>query len=243
MKTVLITGASKGIGRQMAIAFAKERYNVIINYNKSQDTAKALESELKASGYSVVAIKADISSEEEVQKMIYEGYSLFSSIDVLINNAAISSIKLFTDITLEEWNEIFNVNVNGTFNVTKAVLNKMINAKYGKIINVSSIWGMVGASCETHYSATKGAIISLTKALAKELGPSNINVNCIAPGVIATEMNDNLTVEELDMLKEDTPLERIGSTTDIANLALFLASDKASFITGQIISPNGGFVI
>ncbi|MEG0771256.1 MAG: 3-oxoacyl-ACP reductase FabG [Clostridia bacterium] len=243
MKTVLITGASKGIGRQMAIAFAKERYNVIINYNKSQDTAKALESELKASGYSVVAIKADISSEEEVQKMIYEGYSLFSSIDVLINNAAISSIKLFTDITLEEWNEIFSVNVNGTFNVTKAVLNKMINAKYGKIINVSSIWGMVGASCETHYSATKGAIISLTKALAKELGPSNINVNCIAPGVIATEMNDNLTVEELDMLKEDTPLERIGSTTDIANLALFLASDKASFITGQIISPNGGFVI
>ncbi|MEG2045005.1 MAG: SDR family oxidoreductase [Clostridia bacterium] len=243
MKTVLITGASKGIGRQMAIAFAKERYNVIINYNKSQDTAKALESELKASGYSVVAIKADISSEEEVQKMIDEGYSLFSSIDVLINNAAISSIKLFTDITLEEWNEIFNVNVNGTFNVTKAVLNKMINAKYGKIINVSSIWGMVGASCETHYSATKGAIISLTKALAKELGPSNINVNCIAPGVIATEMNDNLTVEELDMLKEDTPLERIGSTTDIANLALFLASDKASFITGQIISPNGGFVI
>ncbi|MEG1981894.1 MAG: SDR family oxidoreductase [Clostridia bacterium] len=243
MKTVLITGASKGIGRQMAIAFAKERYNVIINYNKSQDTAKALESELKASGYSVVAIKADISSEEEVQKMIDEGYSLFSSIDVLINNAAISSIKLFTDITLEEWNEIFSVNVNGTFNVTKAVLNKMINAKYGKIINVSSIWGMVGASCETHYSATKGAIISLTKALAKELGPSNINVNCIAPGVIATEMNDNLTVEELDMLKEDTPLERIGSTTDIANLALFLASDKASFITGQIISPNGGFVI
>lgn len=242
-KTVLITGASKGIGAGLAKTFAAEGYNVILNYNKSEKEAKELENQLNTKGYSSLAIKADISDIKQVEDMVKTAQNHFGGIDILINNAGIALQKLFCDVTDEEYNNIFDVNVKGTFNCTKIVLPSMINNKYGKIINISSIWGMVGASCEVHYSASKAAIIGLTKALSKEVGPCNITVNCIAPGVIETDMNQNLDIDTIEQLKQDTPLGKIGTPSDIAHLALFLASEKANFITGQIISPNGGMVI
>lgn len=243
MKTVLITGASRGIGREIARQFALENYNVIINYNKSEDKALALLAEIGSIGGTAIAVKADVSSKNEVKNMLEIINEQFGGVDVLVNNAAIASQTLFTDITEAEWDRIFDVNVKGAFNCTQAVLPKMIHNKSGKIINISSIWGITGASCEVHYSATKAALIGFTKSLAKEVGPSGITVNCVAPGVIDTEMNSNLSQETLDSLKEETPLGILGTPKDIANTILFLASDKANFITGQVISPNGGFLI
>ena len=243
MNTVLITGSSRGIGREIARLFAENKYNVVINYNNSKEKALELLNEIRLLGANAIAIKADVSSSIEVKKMIDTIEDNFGSVDVLINNAAIAKQTLFTDITENEWDDIFDINVKGAFNCSKSVLPKMINKKSGNIINISSIWGITGASCEVHYSATKAALIGFTKALAKELGPSGINVNCIAPGVIETEMNKNLSTETLEGLKDETPLGVIGTSRDIANVALFLASDKAKFITGQVISPNGGFLI
>ncbi len=243
MRTVLITGASRGIGAETARLFAKSNYNVVINYNKSENRAIELLNEIQAYGCRAIAIKADVSNSAEVKNMINSANTSFGCIDVLINNAAISVQKLFTDITEAEWDEMFNINVKGAFNCSKAVLPKMIQNKSGKIINISSIWGITGASCEVNYSATKAALIGLTKALAKELGPSGITVNCVAPGVIATEMNSNLSQETIECLKDETPLGILGTPLDIANSVLFLASEKADFITGQVISPNGGFLI
>lgn len=242
-KTVLITGASRGIGRETAILFANEGYNVILNYFKSELKAKLLSSELIAKGLSAVAIKADVSNTAEVEDMFAITNKMFGKVDVLINNAGISQQKLFTDVTEREWDELFAVNVKGMYNCIKVALPSMIKNHAGKIINISSIWGITGASCEVVYSATKAAVIGLTKALAKEVGPSGITVNCVAPGVIATEMNDNLDEETISALKDETPLGIIGTPLDIAQSLLFLASDKANFITGQILSPNGGFVI
>jgi 3-oxoacyl-[acyl-carrier protein] reductase len=175
--------------------------------------------------------------------MVETAKELYGAIDVLINNAAIAQQKLFTDITEEEWDSIFAVNVKGVYNCCKAVVPHMVSQKDGVILNISSVWGMVGASCEVHYSATKAAVIGFSKALAKELGLSGIRVNCIAPGVIDTDMNAGLSPDTLAQLKGETPLARIGTSKDIAALALFLASSEASFITGQVISSNGGFVI
>ena len=169
--------------------------------------------------------------------------SRFGGVDVLVNNAAVAQIKLFSDITSDDWDNIFNVNVKGMFNCTKAVLPYMIHQKHGKIVNISSIWGITGASCEVHYSASKAAVIGLTKALAKELGPSGIQVNCVAPGVVNTDMNAELSKEDIEQIADETPLGVIGNASDIANTVCFLASDKADFITGQVISPNGGLVI
>ncbi|MGL5331203.1 MAG: elongation factor P 5-aminopentanone reductase [Peptostreptococcaceae bacterium] len=242
-KTVLITGASRGIGRACAKLFAKNGYNVLINYNKSKEAAINLYDELISSGYSVSTYKADVSNVDEVNSMIKHCIGTFGKIDVLINNAGISKDKLFTDITLNEWNEMININLNGVFYSTQASLKYMIPEHSGKIINISSIWGMVGGSYEVHYSTSKAAIIGMTKALAKELGPSNIQVNCIAPGVIKTDMLNNVSDDILNMLKDETPLMRLGTPEDIAHCALFLASDNSNFITGQVISPNGGFVI
>lgn len=242
-KTVLITGASRGIGAEAARIFAQNDYNVVVNYHASEQKAIELCRSLLANGYSATPIKADVSNRAEVDRMIDTVNDKFGKIDVLINNAGVAKQSLFTDISQAEWDRMVAVNLTGTFNCCQAVLPDMISRHEGSIINVSSIWGICGASCEVHYSATKAAIIGLTKALAKEVGPSNIRVNCVAPGVIETDMNSNLSLEDLQALMEETPLGRVGTTNDIAELLLFLSSDKASFITGQIISPNGGFVI
>ena len=242
-RTVLVTGASRGIGKAIATLFAENNYNVLINYNKSEEEAMNLYNNLKSKGYSVDVYKADVSKKEEVNMMINYCIGKFEKIDVLINNAGISKTNLFTDISYEEWDEVMATNLNGVFYTTKKALQYMIPEMSGKIINISSIWGMVGGSFEVHYSASKAAVIGMTKALAKELGPSNIQVNCIAPGVIQTDMLNNVSQETLEMLREETPLMKLGTVEDIAHTALFLASENANFITGQVISPNGGFVI
>jgi 3-oxoacyl-[acyl-carrier protein] reductase len=242
-KTALITGATRGIGNEIAKMFAIDGYNVVINYLNSEETAENLCKQLYEKGYNAMKVKADVSNREEVEMMIKTVQNKFGDIDVLVNNAGIAQQKLFTEISNLDWDRIFDVNVKGVFNCSQMVLPKMIQNKKGKIINISSMWGLTGASCEVHYSASKAAVIGLTKALAKEVGPSNIQVNCVAPGVINTDMNADLNNQDIEDIKEQTPLGMIGSVKDIAETVLFLASDKANFITGQIISPNGGMVI
>ncbi|MDQ7093765.1 3-oxoacyl-ACP reductase FabG [Desulfosporosinus sp. PR] len=243
VKTVIVTGASKGIGRITAEVFARHEYNVLINSNRSEKEGITLFDSLKKEGFSVRHFKADVSKRTEVDAMMRFCVNEFGTINVLVNNAGICQEKLFTDITDEDWEEMLNINLKSSFYCTQESLKYMIPQKKGKIINVSSIWGMVGASCEAHYSAAKAGMIGLTKALAKELGPSNIQVNCIAPGIVQTDMLSSYTQEQLNILQEDTPLRRLGNPMDIAMSIFFLASHHADFITGQIISPNGGFVI
>ena len=243
LKTVIITGASRGIGQSIAELFANKGYNVLINFNNSEKSALDLYNKLKSEGLSVKVFKADVSKRNEVESMMKFCVEEFGGIDVLINNAGISQEKLFIDISDDDFDEMINVNLKSVFYCSQVALRYMLPDKKGKIINVSSIWGMVGAACEVHYSASKAGVIGLTKALAKELGPSNIQVNCIAPGVIRTDMLSSYTEDELSVLQENTPLMRLGSPNDIAGCALFLASSYSNFITGQIISPNGGFVI
>jgi len=242
-KTVLVTGASRGIGYEIAKLFAIEGYNVVINYNQNKKAAFILLNELLEAGYNAMVVQADVSSKEQVDSMINSVNKQFGKIDVLVNNAGIAKQQLFTDISLQEWDKMFDVNVKGMFLCCQGVLPAMIRNKSGKIINISSIWGMTGASCEVLYSTTKAAVIGLTKALAKELGPSNIQVNCVAPGVIDTDMNAQLDQATFEDLKEQTPLGTIGRGIDVAETVVFLASEKSNFITGQVISPNGGFLI
>ncbi|MBH6948058.1 SDR family oxidoreductase [Clostridioides difficile] len=242
-KTVLITGGARGIGKAMSKAFAKEGYNVLVNFNKSENEAKELYTILNEKNFSVKLFKADISNREDVEDMVDYCIKEFGGLDVLVNNAGVSQDKLFTDITDEDWDNMMNINLKGSFYCSQATLKYMISEKKGNIINISSIWGISGASCEVHYSITKAGIIGMTKALAKEVGPSNIRVNSIAPGVINTDMLSGYNEEDIDALVEETPLMRLGTPEDIANCAIFLASDKSNFITGQVISPNGGFVI
>lgn len=239
MKTILVTGGSRGIGRAIVEKFAKEGYNVVLNYNKSEYAALDIAKQYK----NVEIFKANVSNPKDVEAMVNFAEEKFKKIDVLVNNAGISSSSLLQDLSLEEWNNLFEVNVTGTFLVTKNVLPNMISNKLGKIINISSVWGLVGASMEVAYSASKAAIIGFTKALAKEVGPSGITVNAIAPGIVMTDMVSNLTLDEFEEIRKDIPLERIGETSDISNTAFFLASEEANYITGQVISPNGGWVI
>lgn len=243
MKNVLITGASRGIGKATAIAFARAGYFVIINYNKSKESAIELQKELTDENLKSTTYQADVSDYDKVLEMVNYCEENFGAIDVLVNNAGIAQQKLFTDLTKDDWKRMMSVDLDGVFNCCRLVLPKMISRHSGKIINLSSIWGISGASCEVHYSAAKAAVIGLTKALAKEVGPSNITVNAVAPGCIDTEMNSNISEDIKKELCEETPLCRFGSPNDIANAILFLASPAADFITGQILSPNGGFVI
>ena len=239
MKTVIVTGGSRGIGRAIVEKFANENYNVILNYNKSEFAALDI-----AKKYTNIDVfKADVSNSKDVEAMINFAESKFGKIDILINNAGISSTGLLQDLSLEEWNKLFETNVTGTFLVTREVLPHMISKKSGKIINISSVWGIIGASTEVAYSASKAAIIGFTKALAKEVGPSGITVNAIAPGIVMTDMVSNLSVDEFEQIRSEIPLGRIGSTDDIANAAFYLASDSADYMTGQIISPNGGWIM
>lgn len=252
MKTMLITGSSRGIGAEIArLAFLSGEYNVIINYNKSLTLAAELKKELenisqmnpqKAFG-KVIIFGADVSKEHDVNEMFANAENHFETVDVLVNNAAMSSFSLFTDLTYEEWNNTMSTNVGSVFLCSKRALKNMIHKKSGKIINISSVWGICGSSCEVHYSASKAAIIGLTKSLAKEVGPSGITVNCIAPGVINTDMNSSLSKETITALCQETPLGKIGTCADIAKTVLFLAGTGGDFITGQVISPNGGLVI
>ena len=242
-KTALITGASRGIGREIAKLFAKNNYNVVINYNNSQKEAEELLEELTKENCSVRIFKADVSNVNEANALVNYTIGQFEKIDVLVNNAGISRYNTFTDISYEEWHEVMNVNLNSVFYVTKKALQYMLDEHSGKIINISSMWGLVGSSNEVHYSTSKAALIGMTKALAKELGPSNIQVNAIAPGVIETDMLSDISDETIEMLKYETPLMRIGKPIDIARCALFLAEEGGDFITGQVISYNGGFVI
>ena len=237
-KTVLISGGSRGIGADMVRLFSEHNYNVAFTYKKSHENAREI-----AEKYNALPICADSACEEDVLSAVALVEKTYGGVDVLINNAAISSFSLFTDISTQQWKDIFDVNVHGAFYYTRAVLPKMINKKHGRIINISSMWGVSGSSCEVHYSTTKAALIGMTKALAKEVGPSGITVNCIAPGVIATDMNCSLSEEDLAALKDDTPMCRIGEVSDVANVALFLAQETSSFITGQVIGVDGGYII
>lgn len=243
MPSVLITGASRGIGRATALAFAKAGWWVAANYNHSEAEALSLVEEIKAMGGTAIAIKCDVSDHDACASMIKQAESAFGHIDALVNNAGISCDMMFTDTSPETWRRTFAVNVDSAYNCCHAVLNGMISRKSGAIVNVSSIWGVTGGSCEVAYSASKAALIGLTKALAKELGPSNIRVNCIAPGVIDTDMNRNLSPDDLAALGDETPLCRIGSPEEAAEAILFLASEKSSFITGTVLGVNGGLAI
>lgn len=242
-KVVLVTGASRGIGQAIARRFAKEGYAVVMHYHTGRLEAEQTAAELQAQGACVLLQQADIRDSQQVQSMVETIQKQWGNVDILVNNAGIGQQKLFTDITDTEWRNMFAVHVDGTFYCSRAVLPAMINRKAGCIINISSMWGQIGGSCEVHYSAAKGAVQGMTKALAKEVGPSGIRVNCVAPGVIRTEMNRLLDEETWTALKEETPLECVGNAEDIANMVYFLATEEASFITGQVIGVNGGIVI
>lgn len=240
MQTALITGGARGIGAACVRGLAQDGFRVVVNYQSSRDKAEALCDDLhRINGLEHLAVQADVADRSQVEDM----FARVGSVDVLVNNAGIAQQKLFTDLTDADWDRMFAVDVKGVFLCCQAALSHMIHEKRGAIVNISSMWGQVGASCEVHYSAAKAAVIGLTKALAKELGPSGIRVNCVAPGVIATEMNALLDAETTEALKEETPLETIGTAQQVADAVRFLASDRATFITGQVLGVNGGMVI
>ena len=240
-KVIVVTGASRGIGREIAKTLSRENNKVIACYNNSEKEATILKEELEKENKKIDIIKGDISKREDCKKIVEYVINKYKKIDVLINNAGISTYNLFTDITDEEWNRTINTNLNSVFYMSQETIKYMIKQKEGSIINISSIWGIVGASCEVAYSVSKAGIDGMTKALAKELGPSNIRVNSIAPGLIDTDMNNDLTKEELDNIIKETPLCKIGKPEDIAKCIKWLVEDE--FTTGQVISINGGWSI
>ena len=240
-KVIIVTGASRGIGREIARGLSKKGYIVIANYNKSEKEILKLKKELKEEKINIDIFKADVSKRNEVINFINYVIAKYGKIDVLINNAGISQFKEFSQITDEDWNNIIETNLNSVFYMTQETCKNMIHNKNGCIINISSIWGIVGASCETHYSVSKAGIDAMTKSLAKELGPSNIRINSIAPGIINTDMNKKLSKEEINCIKEEIPLEKIGNAIDIERCVEWLIEDE--YTTGQIISINGGWVI
>ena len=240
-KVIIVTGASRGIGREISRELAKKGYIIIANYNKSEKQILELKEKLEKEKIKIDIFKADVSKRKETQQLVKYAIKKYGKIDILINNAGISQIKEFTQITDEDWNNMININLNSVFYMTQEVCKNMIHNKNGCIINMSSIWGQIGASCESHYSVSKAGIDAITKSLAKELGPSNIRVNSIAPGIIDTEMNKNLSSEDLKSIKEEIPLEKIGKAKDIEKCIEWLIEDE--YTTGQIISINGGWNI
>lgn len=240
-KTVLVTGGSRGIGANIVKGLAYEGYNVILNYNKSEKEAIQIKEELELSGKNIDIFRADVTKRDEVNKMIDYCIKKYGKIDVLINNAGISQVKLFTDITDEDWENMIATNLTSCFYTTQEVVKNMVSNKEGCIINISSIWGTTGASCEVHYSAAKAGLDGMTKSLAKELGPSNIRVNSIAPGIIDTEMNAHLSEDELKEIANEIPLQKIGNPQAITNCIKWLITDD--YTTGQVISINGGWLI
>lgn len=241
MKTVVVTGASKGIGRAVAKEFANNGYNVVICYNKSVSDAQQLLNEISQTTRAI-AVKVDVSNEDDVKNMVEITKKTFGNIDVLVNCAGVSDTRLLIDSTKDDYDFVFDTNMRGTYNTCKLVGREMLSNQSGKIINISSIWGLCGGSCESVYSASKGAIIAFTKALAKELGPNGINVNAVAPGFIQTDMTKNVTNEIKQEIMESSALGRLGTPEDVASVVLFLASEKSKFITGQVIGVDGGWL-
>lgn len=242
-KTAIITGSSKGIGAATAILFAQKGYNVVITYNNSYESATLLARSLVSNGFSVTTQKVNVANRLEAELLVKETLYKFGSVDVLVNNAGVAFQGLITQTDEIDYDRILDINLKGAFNCCKAVTPVMVNQQSGKIINISSMWGETGASCEVAYSASKAGIIGLTKALAKELAPSGITVNAVTPGLIETSMNSNISVEELNDFVESIPLGRMGTADEVAQAIYFLASENADYITGQILGVNGGYVI
>ena len=242
-KVALITGASRGIGRATAGEFAKAGYQVAANFCSSGQAVEEFARQMAQQGCSVLPCQADVSDPQQVEQMVQTVLQQFGHIDVLVCNAGIAQQKLFTDITPEEWQRMLDVNLSGAFHLCQLALPGMIRRKQGRILTVSSMWGQTGGSCEVHYSAAKAGLIGLTKALAKEEGPSGITVNCVAPGVIETDMMAAFTAEDKAALAEETPVGRLGTPEEVAKLLVFLAGEDAGYITGQVFGVNGGLVI
>ena len=234
MKKALVTGGSGGIGSAVCRMLSENNYMVYINYYSSEKKAQQLADDING-----IAVKFDVSDRNDVNNAVKS----IGHIDLLVNNSGISEINTFDSVSPENADRILNINLKGTLNCSRAVLPDMIRNKSGVIINISSMWGECGASCEVDYSASKAGVIGFTKALAKEVAPSGIRVNCISPGFILTDMNRNFSDEDLKLIKEDIPLGIFGTPENIADSVIFLASEKASFITGQILGVNGGMVI
>ena len=243
MSTVLITGASRGIGAQCALTFAKAGCDVALNYCRSEEKALALIKEIQTLGVRACAVQADVADSTQVKQMFDTVRAELGAIDVLVNNAGIAHVGLLTDMTDDEWRRLIDTDLSGTFYCCREALPDMIRAHSGAIVNIASMWGEVGASCEAAYSAAKAGVIGLTKALAKEVGPSGVRVNAVSPGVVMTDMMAGFSDEDVAALKDETPLMLLGTPEDIAEAVLFLASEKARFITGQVLSVNGGLVI
>ncbi len=240
-KNVLITGGTRGIGAACAQRFYDCGHSIALVYAADDISAQKFVSGKDMSR--LMLIKADVSDYAAMQNAAVQIKEKFGGVDILVNNAGIACQKMMNDITEQDWDRMFDVNVKGCFNCVKAVMDDMIHSKYGRIVNISSMWGQVGASCEVHYSAAKAAVIGFTKALAKELAPSGITVNCIAPGVIDTAMNKILDADTLYALAEETPVGRLGTAEDVADAVMFLVGEQSSFITGQVLGVNGGFII
>ena len=243
MSTVLITGASRGIGAQCALTFAREGYDVALNYCRSEEKALALVREIEALGVRACAVQADVADSMQVKKMFETVRAELGTVDVLVNNAGVAHVGLLTDMTDDEWRRVIDTDLSGTFYCCREALSDMIRAHSGVIVNIASMWGEVGASCEAAYSAAKAGVIGLTKALAKEVGLSGVRVNAVSPGVIMTDMMAQYSDDDIAALKKETPLIQLGMPEDIADAVIFLASEKAHFITGQVLSVNGGMVI
>lgn len=243
MKYALITGGSQGIGAAAARLFAEKGWGVAVGYRENREKAEAMVRELSALGVPALCVQADVGDERQVEHMVDNVLEIFCQLDILVCAAGISHMGLISQIDGAQWRRLFAVNVDGVHHCCRWVLPSMLERQSGSIVTVSSMWGQVGASCEAAYSATKGAVIAYTKALAKELGPSGIRVNCVAPGVIDTKMNAHLSRQDLAALADETPLGRIGTPEEAAAAIAFLAGDEASFVTGQVLAPNGGFVI
>lgn len=239
----LITGASRGIGRAIALRLARDGYTVALNYRADEQAAESTAQILQALGADGMLCQADVADETAVRRMVQAVEDRFGRIDLLVNNAGIAQQCLFTDLTGAQWKRMLDVHVNGAFYACSAALPSMIRRHSGCIINIASMWGQVGASCEVHYSTAKAALIGMTKALAKEVGPSGIRVNAVSPGAVETDMMAGFSAEDKAALAEDTPLCRLGKPEEIAAAVSFLASADAAFITGQVLAPNGGMVI
>ena len=242
-KIALVSGSSRGIGRAVAARLGRSGWAVCINYRVRQDCAESLAAELRSEGCRCMVVQADVSDREQVNAMVRRIEETLGPVSLLVNNAGVAGQALFQDITDELWHRYFSVNVDGAFHTIQAVLPHMLHEHAGCIVNISSIWGQRGASCEVTYSATKAALIGLTRSLAAELAPTHIRVNCVAPGVIRTDMLDALPPEVLPQLAQETPLGRLGTPEDIAAAVAFLVSEEADFITGQVLTSDGGFIL
>ena len=242
-RCALVTGASRGIGRAVAAALAREGWPVCVNYRERRDAAGRLVSELRAQGHAAMAFQADVADRGAVEAMVRAAAEELGPVELLVNNAGVSRQGLFQDLDDAGWDRLLAVNLTGPRNAALAVLPHMLGEKRGCIVNISSMWGLRGASCETAYAAAKAGLIGLTRSLALELAPSGIRVNCVAPGCVETDMVRRLGEETRAMLVEETPLGRLGTPEDIAEAVAFLASDRASFITGQVLTADGGFIV